>query len=903
MKTNLSNQTKERFQSLFGKSVRFNDAERIVYSHDMGVIPKQIQKMFNNIPDGVIQPNSREQIVELMEYAANVNIPIIPRGAGTAGFGGSVPTKGGIVVDMVRMNRILDIDVVNKTCKVEPGVIWNHIEKAVAEHNLALRLFPSSAKSSTVGGWTAQGGSGYGSYEFGGFRDNIAEVELLQPNNEIVKLSGEKLEFVYSLCGITGIILNVTFYLREKSEESVYLISFGKLENAVRFLNLLRENNIPLWNATFLTPSLISLRQQASGHKILDESMYHITMVIPKDRVQENDSAIKKLLTGTQGIMLSSDKAKEEWDDKFYPMRFKKLGPTLIASEVINPIKNLDKFIHEIENRFKSKFALEGTMVGSDKMAILGFMLSDERKLGFPLAYANSLDVVETSEKYDGEPFSLGMYFTGKTEKKIGKENLLKLWKYKQSVDPNEIMNPGKIIPSSLDKNSPTKFLGMAMKMANSSRRLVGLAGLLLTDVQGTSSKSPLNNEVTRDTFNCVLCGYCRDVCTVFDASPWESNSPRGKYFLMNQLIQGKIDMTEEVARLFSICATCKKCDGVCQVDSHNTFNWMNVRFDLKNKDMENTGLAAIRKNVVETGNFWGISKKDKTQWIDVPYLNKGKVAYWSGCWAATATDNMAKAFTRILNKAGQEFVWFGEKENCCGLYLALGGYKEDLDKKVKENLELFIESEVDTIVFSCPGCYAFFSENYAKMAKEMNIPFNVKFKHSTVFLNELQKAGKLKFENNSNLKVTYHDSCHTGRWFGHYEEPRELIKSIPGVQLNEMERNRENASCCGLVAVFDDRDTVQHTAIKRVNEAEQTGAELLITNCAGCASQFNATCNALNTKVKQMGIAELIANAMNLPTEDNSEKILGFMQNAMKLLKDSTVICSAAAAVLNEKQ
>lgn len=902
MKTNLSDQTKEKFHTLFGRGVRFNDTERIVYSHDMGVIPKQIQKMFNNIPDGVFQPKSREQVIELMEYVSKENIPIIPRGAGTAGFGGSVPTKGGIVVDMVRMNRILNIDVAKKTCKVEPGVIWAHAEKAVGEHNLALRLFPSSANSSTVGGWTAQGGSGYGSYEFGRFRDNIAEVELLQPDSKIVKLSGEKLDFVYSLCGITGIILSVTFYLREKSEESVCLTSFGKLENAVRFLNLLRENNIPLWNVSFSTPGLTSLKQQASGHQILDESLYHITMVMPNDRQQKYDAAIKKLLAETQGIMLGSDKAKEEWDDKFYPMRFKKLGPTLIASEVVNPIKNIDKFINEIESRFKSKFALEGTMVGPDKMAMLGFMLSDERKLGFPLAYANSLDVIETSEKYNGEPFSIGMYFTGKAEKIFGREKLLKLWKHKLAVDPNEIMNPGKIVPSSLDKNSPTKMLGMAMKMANSSRRLVGLAGLLLTDVQGVSSKSPLNDDVTRDTFNCALCGYCRDVCTVFGANPWESNSPRGKYFLMNQLIQGKIDMTEEVARVFSICATCKKCDRVCQVNSLNTFNWMKVRFDLKNMDMENTGLSAIRKNVVEAGNFWGISKKDKTQWIDVPYLDKGKVAYWSGCWASTVTDNMAKAFTRILHKAGQEFVWFGEKENCCGLYLALGGYKDDLEKKVRENLELFLEREVETVVFSCPGCYAFFKENYAKMAKEMNIPCNVEFKHSTVFLNELQKAGKLKFEHKSDLKVTYHDSCHTGRWFGHYEEPRELIQSIPGITLKEMELNRENSSCCGLVAVFDDRNTVQYTAIKRVKEAEQTEAELLITNCAGCASQFNTCCNAMNTKVKQIGIAELVANAMDLPTENNSDKILGFMQNAMELLKDSTVICSAAAASVMKK-
>ena len=166
-----------------------------------------------------------------------------------------------------------------------------------------------------------------------------------------------------------------------------------------------------------------------------------------------------------------------------------------------------------------------------------------------------------------------------------------------------------------------------------------------------------------------------------------------------------------------------------------------------------------------------------------------------------------------------------------------------------------------------------------------------------------MNKAGKLEFTKELDLTVTYHDSCHTGRWFGHYEEPRELINSIPGIKFNEMEFNRENASCCGLVSVFDDRETIQHTAIKRINEAEATGAEMLITNCAGCASQFNTCSNAMGTKIKQIGIDELVARSMDLPTEDNSDKILGYMQNAMNLLQDSHVICSAAAAILEEKK
>lgn len=903
METLLSLENQKKIEAIFKNKARFNKAERIAYSHDMGVIPEQVKKMFNNIPDGVVQPRSIDELKKLVELAKKEKIPLVPRGSGTAGFGGSVPTMGGVVIDMVHMSKVLEINKLAKTCTVEAGAIWSHVEKKLQECGMALRLYPSSAKSSTVGGWTAQGGSGYGSYQYGKFIENIVEVKLLRPDGEIEILKQDRIDLVYGLCGITGIILSITFSVMDKADQIPFLVSFKTLEHASKFLNELHQHKVPLWNVSFATPSFLSLKQKASGHKLLDENRYYVTMIISQENILQHEGLINDLAIKSEGKLEDSKIAKEEWEDKFYPIRFKKLGPTLIASEVITPIATLYEMVGEIERRFNGEFAIEGTMVGPDKISILGFMLSNERKLGFPLAYANSLDVIKTGEKFGGEPFSIGMYFTDRSETFFGKEKLNTIWNYKQQHDHQGFMNPGKIMPASIDKKSPTKLLGMAMRMANSNRRLIGLAGILMTKLQGDNFNSPLNDAITNDTFNCALCGYCRDVCTVYDANPWESNSPRGKYYLMNQLIKGNIEMDEEIARKFSICSTCKKCDGVCQVDSHNTHNWMNLRFDLADKNMENTGLAAIRKNVLETGNFWGISKKDKTQWIDVPYQKKGKVAYWSGCWASTVTDNMAKTLTRILHKAGQEFVWFGEDENCCGLYLALGGYKDDFYKKVKENLELFREREVETIVFSCPGCYACFNENYPKMAEEMNIPCNIDFKHTTVYLNELQKAGRLKFEERLEIPVTYHDSCHTGRWFGHYEEPRELIQAIPGIELREMKNNRQNASCCGLVAVFDDRDTIRHTAVKRVTEAEETGANLLVTNCAGCASQFNSCTKAMDTNVRQIGLGELVAKAMGLPHEDNSEKIAAYLTNAMVLLKDSNVICSAAAAVVKDKQ
>ena len=124
-------------------------------------------------------------------------------------------------------------------------------------------------------------------------------------------------------------------------------------------------------------------------------------------------------------------------------------------------------------------------MVGHDRISILGFMLSDERKLGFPLAYACALDVMDCGEKLGGKVFSVGMYFTDRAKTFYGEERLKNIWNFKQFVDPEGIMNPGKIIPISMDKQSPTKMLSAAMKVANAGSGLIGLAGRLLMKWQG----------------------------------------------------------------------------------------------------------------------------------------------------------------------------------------------------------------------------------------------------------------------------------------------------------------------------------------------------------------------------------------------------------------------------------
>ena len=666
------------------------------------------------------------------------------------------------------------------------------------------------------------------------------------------------------------------------------LASFPKLEKASEFINTLASKKLPVWNVTLATPAFTALQQKASNQHVLPEETYLVVMVFPKTRQATVEQQVGALAKSCEGAVLGDNLATHDWSERFYPMRFKKLGPSLVASEVVIPIAQIASFVAEIEKQFKGEFALTGTMAGDGKISLLGFMLADERKLGFPMAYACALEVIDAAEKLGGRVYSVGMYFADRIKTVFDGKRLNNAWNFKQAVDPIGLMNPGKIIPPSMDKHSPTSKLLTAMKVGKAGSGLIGFAGRLLTKAQSGEFESPLDEELTDDTFSCAQCGYCRNVCTVFDPIPWESNSPRGKYFLLNQYIKGKIPMNAELGRALFPCTTCKKCELVCQIRAKNADHWVALRQVFFYNGLHNTGLEFIRNNVVNTGNFWGASAEDRLKWLDVPTETHGKLAIWSGCWGETIQDSVSQNVTRILNKLEIPFVHFKEREQCCGFYFGLGGYHEDYLARAKRNLEMFQEAGVETIVTACPACVASFRDDYPKLAKELGMEYKVTFKHITEYFSELVAKGVLKFTTPVAATVTLHDPCHAGRWFGIYDEPRNVLKAIPGIEFHEMKSNRENSLCCGLVSAFDSLPSVVANGAKRVQEAVDIGVDYLVSTCGGCGSQLNATCQGMKTKVKQIDLTTLVAQGLGLPTVDNSEKVGAYMGQAVELLKNS---------------
>jgi FAD/FMN-containing dehydrogenase len=178
-------------------------------------------------------------------------VPLVPRGKSTSGYGGVLPVRGGLVVDFARMASVLSIQ--GKQVTVEPGISWRKLDQALAAKGLTLRLYPSSYPSSTVGGWLAQGGAGFGSWRYGWFVENVISARAVLGDGRIREFSGRELALLSEAKGITGLISQITLMVRPAQGERVSLAAFDSAMAMGRFISSLA--GLELWSISFVTPS------------------------------------------------------------------------------------------------------------------------------------------------------------------------------------------------------------------------------------------------------------------------------------------------------------------------------------------------------------------------------------------------------------------------------------------------------------------------------------------------------------------------------------------------------------------------------------------------------------------------------------------------------------------------
>lgn len=891
---------KSELIKIFGERVAFHDAERLLYSRDMVSLPAFVRDKINTMPDCVVQPVSVDELSELVRLASKHLFALVPRGAGTAGYGGAVPTCGGVVVDFSRMNRIIDVDVDGRTVVVEPGVVWEDLEDELGKNGLSLMLYPSSAISSMVGGWIANGGGvGIGSFGCGTLRERLVEVEILTASGDLRTLSGDDLDLVFGMNGTTGFITKIRLEVTDSREIVPVAAAYESLEDLTASIERIREQGIDLWHISFkdsqhikwgvaaeeLQRERMPLHHEEEDGLKAPEGVQITIYVYRSDRRDEIEPELLDVIESCNGRLLDETFAAEEWDDRFNHLRLKALGPSLVSSEIVIQVEKIPEFRSEVLHRIGCEAAFEGVIFDGGRWAtVLIHTLEDERRRGSMLSFAKSLTPLQIGEDVGGHPYTAGMLLNMDADLSIGKEKLERAYAFKTSVDPRGIMNPGKVFPERLDPDSPTRNLSTYIKLARKATGLMkaldetygGRAPGREFKPRGIVGRETFGREMVYDAYACISCGYCRSRCTEFKTIGWESASPRGKFNFIREYINNRAVLDERIGDIFFTCTTCENCNLVCQAKIPIE-QWWDLAMRPVLKDEESYDFSALFKpsydNLLEHHNAAGNPHELRTAWVpdDARFSHEGEVAYFAGCIASYTVQNLAENAVRLLNHAGIEPVYLGDDEWCCGAPMGLVGRFEDISEVIRHNIEEFNKRGVKTLITSCPGCWVTLAHYYPLLAEMLEIPFDIKVEHITQVLARLIREGRLTPEKEVKKRITYHDPCHIGRAGGIYDEPREVLESIPGIELLEMPANREHANC-------DGRHTIRFPeigkkiAIDRVREAEGTDADLLVSTCSSCETNLRIAVREIASKLKVVDISDLLAESIGLPVRDSKE-------------------------------
>jgi Fe-S oxidoreductase len=338
------------------------------------------------------------------------------------------------------------------------------------------------------------------------------------------------------------------------------------------------------------------------------------------------------------------------------------------------------------------------------------------------------------------------------------------------------------------------------------------------------------------DSFrSCYTCGTCDVVC------PWNRVRPFSIRKIVRQAAFGLLDVESEDLWRCTTCGTCpSRCPrGVDQIEVGVAIRRFAVRYGAFPPSLR--GVRAAARSLGSDGNPLGCDRGRRDEWATglsvKPYAEGMEILYFVGCYGSydPRMQKVAVATAKILQKAGVDFGILGAKESCCGESIRKTGHEDVFKALARENIKAFIDAGVRRILVSSPHCYNTFVNEY----REFMVAFEVV--HVSQYLAELIESGRLELSTEFRKKVTWHDPCYLGRHNGVYDPPRDVLGQIPGLTLAEMPESRKDSLCCGGGGgrIWLDTPKGERFADIRLTQAKEVGAEVLVTSCPYCISNF----------------------------------------------------------------
>ena len=414
-------------------------------------------------------------------------------------------------------------------------------------------------------------------------------------------------------------------------------------------------------------------------------------------------------------------------------------------------------------------------------------------------------------------------------------------------------------------------------------------------------------------TEKCVRCGICQSVCPVFAELQREAAVARGKVSLIQEILSGKAEYSSKMSTYLLQCLGC----GACSENCPNGVKADELILAARALMVEEKGLSLpkqvalrglldsvhllplflragslmqgllLRKIPKESGLHlrFSLPYLSKERWIpslQTPFfldhfpeeietkVGGKKIGLFVGCTINYLFPSIGASTLRLLNRAGLSAV-IPKDQGCCGLPAYGSGDLETARSLARRNLKAFARGGTDQIIVPCASCLYFLREGYAALFPddpEVKAFSEKIVEPSTFFLNRVEslRQGGRSHPEGETLRVTYHDPCHLRRGLKISEEPRRLLKSLPGVELVEM---KQPDRCCGMAGSFNliYYGLSKKILNRKVNDIASTAADQVVTSCMGCLIQLKDGLHQRKMGTKAVHLVELLENAIQSPS------------------------------------
>ncbi|HMK34708.1 MAG TPA: FAD-linked oxidase C-terminal domain-containing protein [Desulfomonilaceae bacterium] len=838
----------------------------LAYSRDMSI--------HAGIPHVIVFAVSTEQVSQIMALANSEKVPVVARGTGSSVTGAVLPVKGGIVLDFTKMTAIKDISKADGYAIIEPGVICNALNARLAPTHF-FPPDPGSAAIATVGGMIATNASGVRAAKYGTTKDYVKALTVVLADGRIIRTgdiapkssAGYDLTHLFSSSeGTLGIITEAVVKILPMPEyEAFAQVSFPDVPTAGKAVEKIFTSGLELATCEILDNVCLDVARDALKMDIPKEVNCQLFMGIdgPKSAVREQIEKIDEICSSVGGLnSIWSDNPVEK--AKLFAARgglvpaMSRLQPGYRLVPLVEdfgvPISKIPGTIAEIQ-AIGSKYGFPVATFGhiGDGNLHATFIMNPTVTEQWDKVKSIALEFIDMTLKYQGTvsaEHGIGMAKSPYIGRQLG-EALNVMKDIKKALDPNNILNPGKMgfddaIGDILDENTFQKYITRPDKVEH--------------------FPEGVDNEILA----CIQCGFCRAGCPTFGESTLESLNAKGRVTLAFNMLLGDLQPSEDLAKRLYQCMMCLNCKSVCPAQVDVSAIVRSARERLVDMGYLPEVFKPALASMIDAANPLLAAPEKRADSYPAGYKKavpgETESVLHMGCVTSFQDIKIIPALVQILDSAGVNYGALSEDETCCGYLAYLVGDTQTFKRVREMYMDRMAVYKPKQLITSCAGCLKTFRDLYPQYGGDNGFAVL----HVVELMEKLIAEGKLTFRDDAKeLQVVYHDPCDMGRHMGVYEPPRNVIKGLPGVELLEFPLNRAQAKCCGGGGGMKgfDNALAGDIAYKRLLSAVDLGADVVVSACPSCKGSFNQAAararKEKKVKMKVMDITELVASRL----------------------------------------